>query len=75
MGTDAVLARSDAVRLAIVAVFLAGIGARTQLIIVGPVLPAMTEELGMSHAVGGLLITLPVLLMALLAIPGAALGH
>ena len=55
--------------------FLAGIGARTQLIIVGPVLPEMTEELGMSHAVAGLLITLPVLIMAAVAIPTASLGH
>lgn len=57
------------------AVFLAGIGARTQLIIVGPVLPEMTLELGVSHAVAGLLITLPVLLMALVAIPSAGLGN
>jgi MFS transporter, CP family, cyanate transporter len=62
-------------RLAIVAVFLAGIGARTQLIIVGPVLPEMTTDLGISHAIGGLLITLPVLLMAAVAIPTTGLGH
>jgi CP family cyanate transporter-like MFS transporter len=62
-------------RLAVLAVFLAGIGARTQLIIVGPVLPEMTDELGMSHAVAGLLITLPVLIMAAVAIPTASLGH
>lgn len=62
-------------RLALTAVFLAGIGARTQLIIVGPVLPELTAELNISHAVGGLLITLPVLLMAAAAIPGAGLGH
>lgn len=58
-----------------VAVFLAGIGARIQLIIVGPVLPEMTAELGISHAVAGLLITLPVLLMAAVAIPSAGLGN
>lgn len=62
-------------RIAVVAVFLAGIGARTQLIIVGPVLPQVTAELGISHAVAGLLITLPVLLMAAVAIPAAGLGH
>jgi CP family cyanate transporter-like MFS transporter len=61
--------------LAVLAVFLAGIGARTQLIVVGPVLPEMTDELGMSHAVAGLLITLPVLIMAAVAIPTASLGH
>lgn len=62
-------------RLAVFAVFLAGIGARIQLIIVGPVLPEMTEELAISHAVAGLLITLPVLLMAAVAIPSARFGH
>lgn len=62
-------------RIAVLAVFLAGIGARTQLVIVGPLLPEMTDELGMSHAVAGLLITLPVLLMAAVAIPTARLGH
>ncbi|MEX2547973.1 MAG: MFS transporter [Chloroflexota bacterium] len=62
-------------RLAVAAVFLAGIGARTHLIIVGPVLPEMTVELGISHAVAGLLITLPVSLMAAVAIPSAGLGH
>ena len=35
----------------------------------------MTDDLGMSHAVAGLLITLPVLLMAVMAIPGSGLGH
>ena len=62
-------------RLAVVAVFLAGIGARIQLIIVGPVLPELTAELAISHAVAGLLITLPVLLMAAVAIPSAGLGN
>ena len=62
-------------RLAVIAVFLAGIGARIQLIIVGPVLPEMTTELAISHAIAGLLITLPVLLMAAVAVPSAGLGH
>ena len=62
-------------RLAIIAVSLAAVGARTQLIVVGPVLPELTAELGISHAVAGMLITLPVLLMAAMAIPGAGLGH
>jgi CP family cyanate transporter-like MFS transporter len=60
--------------LVLAAVFLAAIGARAQLILVGPVLPEMTAELGMSHALAGMLITLPVLLMAAMAIPGAGLG-
>jgi CP family cyanate transporter-like MFS transporter len=55
-------------------VFLAAIGARTQLILVGPVLPEMTAELGLSHAIGGMLVTLPVVMMSLVAIPGAGLG-
>jgi MFS transporter, CP family, cyanate transporter len=37
-------------------------------------LPEMTDELHMSHAVAGMLITLPVLLMAVMAIPGAGFG-
>jgi CP family cyanate transporter-like MFS transporter len=34
----------------------------------------MTAELGLSHAIGGMLVTLPVLLMSAMAIPGAGLG-
>jgi CP family cyanate transporter-like MFS transporter len=60
---------------AFLAVFLAGIGARTQLTLIGPLLPEMTTDLGISHAIGGLLITLPVLLMAAVAIPAAGFGN
>ena len=38
-------------------------------------LPELTADLGISHAVGGLLITLPVLLMAAVAIPAAGFGN
>jgi CP family cyanate transporter-like MFS transporter len=34
----------------------------------------MTAELGLSHAIGGMLVTLPVVMMSLVAIPGAGLG-
>lgn len=54
-----------------VAAFLAALGARAPIVVVGPVLPEITTDLGVSHAVAGLLITLPVLLMALVAIPTA----
>jgi CP family cyanate transporter-like MFS transporter len=39
------------------------------------VLPELTADLGISHAIGGLLITLPVLLMAAVAIPAAGFGN
>lgn len=62
-------------RLTVLAAFLAAVGARTQLVVVGPVLPEMTIDLDISHAVAGLLIALPVFLMAVVAIPSASLGH
>lgn len=53
----------------IVALFLAGIGMRVQLVGVGPLLPLIRADLAVPYAVGGLLVTLPVLCMGLVAIP------
>lgn len=57
------------------ALFLAALALRPQLVGVGPLLPEIQEDLGLSHAVGGLLTTIPILSLgvwALLAPPVAA---
>lgn len=61
--------------MAVLAAFLAALGARSQLVVIGPVLPEMTLDLDISHAVAGLLVALPVFLMAVVAIPSASIGH
>jgi MFS transporter, CP family, cyanate transporter len=51
----------------LVALFLAALTLRPQLVGVGPLLPAIQDDLGVSHAVAGLLGTIPVLCMGLFA--------
>jgi CP family cyanate transporter-like MFS transporter len=51
--------------------FAIGLTMRANLVVVGPLLPQMRVELGMPYAVGGLLVTLPVLCMGLVAIPAS----
>jgi MFS transporter, CP family, cyanate transporter len=53
------------------ALFLAAFALRPQLVGVGPLLPEIDEDLGVSHAVAGLLATIPVLCMGLFALPAA----
>jgi MFS transporter, CP family, cyanate transporter len=53
------------------ALFLGALALRPQLVGVGPLIPDIDEDLGVSHAVAGLLTTIPVLCMGLFAIPGA----
>ncbi len=53
----------------LVALFLAALTLRPQLVGVGPLLPSVTHDLGVSHAVAGLLGTIPVLCMGLFAPP------
>jgi CP family cyanate transporter-like MFS transporter len=53
----------------LVALFLAALTLRPQLVGVGPLLPAVQDDLGVSHAVAGLLGTIPVLCMGLFAPP------
>jgi MFS transporter, CP family, cyanate transporter len=53
------------------ALFVASLALRPQLVGVGPLLPDIEADLAVSHAVGGLLGTIPVLCMALFA-PAAA---
>ena len=53
------------------ALFVAALALRPQLVGVGPLLPDIQEDLGVSHAVAGLLGTIPVLCMGVFA-PAAA---
>jgi CP family cyanate transporter-like MFS transporter len=49
--------------------FLAALSLRPQLVGVGPLIPAIQSDLGISHAVAGLLGTIPILCMGLFAPP------
>ena len=51
------------------ALFLAALVLRPQLVGIGPLLPEIQDDLGISHAVAGLLATIPVLCMGLFALP------
>jgi CP family cyanate transporter-like MFS transporter len=52
---------------ALAALFLAALALRPQLVGIGPLLPRIEEDLAVSHAVAGLLATVPVLCMGLFA--------
>ena len=56
------------------ALFLGALALRPQLVGVGPLLPEIDHDLGVSHAVAGLLGTIPVLCMGLFAPPAAYLA-
>jgi CP family cyanate transporter-like MFS transporter len=58
----------------LVALFLAAVALRPQLVGVGPLLPSIQKDLGVSHAVAGLLGTIPVLCMGLFAPPAPYLS-
>ena len=58
----------------LVALFLAAVALRPQLVGVGPLLPSIQHDLGVSHAIAGLLGTIPVLCMGLFAPPAAFLS-
>jgi CP family cyanate transporter-like MFS transporter len=58
----------------LVALFLAAFALRPQLVGVGPLLPSIQGDLGVSHAVAGLLGTIPVLCMGLFAPPAPFLS-
>jgi CP family cyanate transporter-like MFS transporter len=53
------------------ALFLSALALRPQLVGVGPILPEIGEDLDVSHAVAGLLGTIPVLCMGVFAPPAA----
>jgi CP family cyanate transporter-like MFS transporter len=56
------------------ALFLAALTLRPQLVGIGPLLPSIQDDLGVSHAVAGLLGTIPVLCMGLFAPPAPYLS-
>ena len=58
----------------LVALFLAALTLRPQLVAVGPLLPSIQRDLGVSHTVAGLLGTIPVLCMGLFAPPAPFLS-
>ncbi len=58
----------------LVALFLAALALRPQLVGIGPLLPLVQGDLGVTHAVAGLLGTIPVLCMGLFAPLGAFLA-
>jgi CP family cyanate transporter-like MFS transporter len=51
------------------ALFLAALALRPQLVGPGPLIPEIGDDLGLSHAVSGLLATIPVLCMGVFALP------
>jgi MFS transporter, CP family, cyanate transporter len=62
-------------RLALLAgLFLAALSLRPQLVGIGPLIPRIQDSLSISHAVAGLLVTIPVLCMGLFAPPAAHLS-
>ena len=58
----------------LVALFLAGLALRPQVVGVGPLIPEIQDDLDTSHAIAGLLGTIPVLCMGLFAPLGAYLA-
>jgi CP family cyanate transporter-like MFS transporter len=56
------------------ALFLAALVLRPQLVGIGPLLPEIQHALGISHAVAGLLATIPVLCMGVFALPARYLS-
>jgi MFS transporter, CP family, cyanate transporter len=58
----------------LVALFLAAVALRPQLVGIGPLLPAVQHDLDVTHAVAGLLGTIPVLCMGLFAPPASFLS-
>ncbi len=57
------------------ALFLAALALRPQLVGIGPLIPSIQDDLRISHAVAGLLGTIPVLCMGLFAPPAAFLSQ
>jgi CP family cyanate transporter-like MFS transporter len=53
--------------------FLAGLALRPQIVGVGPLIPSIQNDLDVSHAVAGLLGTIPVLCMGVFALPAPRL--
>ena len=58
----------------IAGLFVASLAMRPQILAIGPLLPLMREDLGLSAGVAGLLTTIPVLCMGLFAPVGPRLA-
>jgi MFS transporter, CP family, cyanate transporter len=57
------------------ALFVVSLGLRPQLVAIGPLIPQIQVDLGISHAVAGLLATIPVLCMGVFALVGPWFGR
>jgi MFS transporter, CP family, cyanate transporter len=55
--------------------FVAALALRPQLAGIGPLLPDIQQSIGVSHGTAGLLNTVPVLCMAIFALPAVRLAH
>ena len=53
----------------LLSLFVGGLAMRLQLVSIGPLVPRLSEDLATPAAVTGLLVTLPVMCMAIIAIP------
>jgi CP family cyanate transporter-like MFS transporter len=67
--------RRTSSRAALIALLFAGLTFRPQIVGVGPLFPLIQDDLDVSHAVIGLLGTIPVLCMGLLAPPAALVAR
>lgn len=55
----------------LVSLFVGGLAMRLQLVSIGPLVPRLSDDLAIPHAITGLLVTLPVMCMAIVAIPAS----
>jgi len=60
-------------RALLAGLFLCALPLRGQIVAIGPLLPDIRRDLGLSHAVAGLLVTIPVVCMGVFAPPAAYL--
>ena len=58
----------------LVSLFIGGLAMRLQLVSIGPLVPRLSDDLATPAAVTGLLVTLPVMCMALVAIPASVVA-
>ena len=66
--------RPDGLGRTLLALVLVGLALRTPILVIGPIVGQLQTDLGMSHAVAGLLGTIPILCMGLLAPFGPVLA-